>query len=136
MKNDIIDFLDNKKEEKQHKENNLIDIFNRHLTTENKISTIEKAEIAFNKMDKTTQYYILKDIATAADRNFEHETNVSEHDLVFYSRRFRKFSKFSDVKVEEITQEQSLINDLKSELEDISNDDNKSKPKIKRKNKL
>lgn len=113
MKNDITDFLDNKKEEKQHKENNLIDIFNRYLTKENKISTIKKIEYIFNIVDKTTQYYILKDIAAAADRNFEHQTNVSEHDLVLFSRRFRKFSKFTDVKIEEITPEQSFCNKFK-----------------------
>lgn len=107
----IYTFLVDKEKEK----NNLIKIFNNHLPTEEHISTKDAMYSAFDNTDKKTKYYILKELSKSTKENDGSKGVVSEHDVYYFSRRFRMRSKFTDK--QKITIEENMINELKEQTQ-------------------
>lgn len=130
MEKEILSFLDRKKQEQNKRWT--INIFNSHLPESDKIQVKDQIYTAFNKANKVTQYYILKDLMNTS--HSEIENDVSEHDIYLFSRRFSKYSSFKKDLAKMIDNDVELLNELKSEtIHKLL--DNKQSNKLTNKNK-
>tara|TARA_Y100001960_G_scaffold270875_1_gene297297 strand:- start:58437 stop:58904 length:468 start_codon:yes stop_codon:yes gene_type:complete len=107
---EIIDFID-----ERFKEAKLIDIINKNLSSEEKITNINHYDIGFKKTNKENQYYILKEMSERYYNKHPHDDHLNEHKIILLSRHYKKWSRFKEKK--EVDFDFNKKNTMEMELE-------------------